>query len=232
MILQQRLQVSKAGSKAQLGRRPVAVVGGGGYRAPPANLLYTLATRLFCCSCLPTAIPAAGCTTYVRTWQRLQRGGAGIRRRHRATAQPAAEAVSLWCERWLHSVRNHLTRAACLRFAPHVASSCPRVRDLRLYDVANTAGVAADLSHIATAARVSAHTGGDELPDALYGADLVVIPAGVPRKPGMTRDDLFNINAGACRQWMHTAQTLEWADVCDEWLASCPSAAFVHPLPC
>jgi hypothetical protein len=24
----------------------------------------------------------------------------------------------------------------------------------------------------------------------------VIIPAGVPRKPGMTRDDLFNINAG------------------------------------
>lgn len=31
---------------------------------------------------------------------------------------------------------------------------------------------------------------------ALEGADLVIIPAGVPRKPGMTRDDLFNINAG------------------------------------
>jgi hypothetical protein len=31
---------------------------------------------------------------------------------------------------------------------------------------------------------------------ALQGADLVIIPAGVPRKPGMTRDDLFNINAG------------------------------------
>jgi malate dehydrogenase len=30
----------------------------------------------------------------------------------------------------------------------------------------------------------------------LKGADIVVIPAGVPRKPGMTRDDLFNINAG------------------------------------
>lgn len=26
--------------------------------------------------------------------------------------------------------------------------------------------------------------------------DLVIIPAGVPRKPGMTRDDLFKINAG------------------------------------
>jgi len=29
----------------------------------------------------------------------------------------------------------------------------------------------------------------------LTGADVVVIPAGVPRKPGMTRDDLFNTNA-------------------------------------
>lgn len=31
---------------------------------------------------------------------------------------------------------------------------------------------------------------------ALKGADIVVIPAGIPRKPGMTRDDLFKINAG------------------------------------
>jgi malate dehydrogenase len=34
---------------------------------------------------------------------------------------------------------------------------------------------------------------------ALTGADIVVIPAGVPRKPGMTRDDLFQINAGIVR---------------------------------
>lgn len=31
------------------------------------------------------------------------------------------------------------------------------------------------------------------------GADVVIIPAGVPRKPGMTRDDLFNTNAGVVR---------------------------------
>ncbi|MFS7889970.1 putative malate dehydrogenase [Helianthus anomalus] len=31
---------------------------------------------------------------------------------------------------------------------------------------------------------------------ALTGMDLVIIPAGVLRKPGMTRDDLFKINAG------------------------------------
>ena len=38
--------------------------------------------------------------------------------------------------------------------------------------------------------------GDENLGKALAGADLVVIPAGVPRKPGMTRDDLFAINAG------------------------------------
>lgn len=40
------------------------------------------------------------------------------------------------------------------------------------------------------------YVGDENLGKALQGADLVVIPAGVPRKPGMTRDDLFNINAG------------------------------------
>jgi malate dehydrogenase len=71
------------------------------------------------------------------------------------------------------------------------------VTDLRLYDVAPiTPGVAADLSHINTPAQVTGFTGPDQLHDALKDADVVVCPAGVPRKPGMTRDDLFNINAG------------------------------------
>ena len=37
--------------------------------------------------------------------------------------------------------------------------------------------------------------GADQAAAAMEGADIVVIPAGVPRKPGMTRDDLFNTNA-------------------------------------
>merc|ERR1719479_358024 len=62
----------------------------------------------------------------------------------------------------------------------------------------NTAGVAADLSHICTPAKVTGY-GKDDIGAALKGAEVVVIPAGVPRKPGMTRDDLFNINAGIVR---------------------------------
>lgn len=39
----------------------------------------------------------------------------------------------------------------------------------------------------------------EKLRAALKDSDIVIIPAGVPRKPGMTRDDLFNINAGIVR---------------------------------
>lgn len=72
----------------------------------------------------------------------------------------------------------------------------PAGSSLSLYDVAPfTPGVAKDLSHIPTDVCVNGFTG-DDLPKALEGADVVVIPAGVARKPGMTRDDLFNVNAG------------------------------------
>ncbi|EOY28058.1 hypothetical protein QUC31_012830 [Theobroma cacao] len=72
----------------------------------------------------------------------------------------------------------------------------PFVSSLSLYDIANTPGVAADVSHINYPAQVAGYVGEEELGKALEGSDLVIIPAGVPRKPGMTRDDLFNINAG------------------------------------
>lgn len=67
---------------------------------------------------------------------------------------------------------------------------------LNLFDVNPvTPGVAVDLSHIPTAVKTVGFKA-EQLKDSLKGADIVVIPAGVPRKPGMTRDDLFNVNAG------------------------------------
>jgi len=82
----------------------------------------------------------------------------------------------------------------------------PRIGEVACYDVApQTCGVAADLSHCPTPAKVTGNlpgagtwppSGNAGLEAALTGADVVIIPAGVPRKPGMTRDDLFNTNAG------------------------------------
>ncbi len=75
----------------------------------------------------------------------------------------------------------------------------PAGSELSLYDVAPVVpGVAVDLSHIPTDVKVTGH-GKDDLADALTGCDIVLIPAGVPRKPGMDRSDLFNINAGIVR---------------------------------
>jgi len=82
------------------------------------------------------------------------------------------------------------------------------IDELSCYDIVGTPGVAADLSHIPTKATVTGSLpspgsfpskSNDGLREALTGADVVVIPAGVPRKPGMTRDDLFNTNASIVR---------------------------------
>nr|P17783.1 RecName: Full=Malate dehydrogenase, mitochondrial; AltName: Allergen=Citr l MDH; Flags: Precursor [Citrullus lanatus]CAA35239.1 unnamed protein product [Citrullus lanatus] len=72
----------------------------------------------------------------------------------------------------------------------------PLVSKLALYDIAGTPGVAADVGHVNTRSEVTGYVGEEQLGKALEGSDVVIIPAGVPRKPGMTRDDLFNINAG------------------------------------
>ncbi|PON57390.1 Malate dehydrogenase [Parasponia andersonii] len=91
----------------------------------------------------------------------------------------------------------------------------PLVSSLHLYDIANVKGVAADLSHCNTPSQVLDFTGNSELANSLKGVDVVVIPAGVPRKPGMTRDDLFNINAGIVKNLIEAV-----ADNCPD--------AFIH----
>jgi len=63
------------------------------------------------------------------------------------------------------------------------------------------AGVAADLNHIEKKAQVKGYVMEvgknpiDFLEECLTGCDLVLVPAGMPRKPGMSRDDLFKVNA-------------------------------------
>lgn len=76
----------------------------------------------------------------------------------------------------------------------------PKIDELALFDVVNVPGVGTDLSHICSNSTTTSHLPSAKedktaLADSLKNSDLVIIPAGVPRKPGMTRDDLFNINA-------------------------------------
>ncbi|CAN0913011.1 Malate dehydrogenase, mitochondrial [Linum grandiflorum] len=72
----------------------------------------------------------------------------------------------------------------------------PLVSNLALYDIANTLGVIADVSHTNNRSEVYGYVGEEQLGKTLEGSYVIIIPAGIPRKPGMTsRDDLFNINA-------------------------------------
>lgn len=79
----------------------------------------------------------------------------------------------------------------------------PSGSELSLYDIAPvTPGVAVDLSHIPTAVKIKGFSGENARP-ALEGADVVLISAGVARKPGMDRSDLFNVNAGIVKTWFN-----------------------------
>jgi len=57
-------------------------------------------------------------------------------------------------------------------------------------------GKALDLTEAAPIEKHDAHLTGTNEYDASEGSDIVIITAGIPRKPGMSRDDLLKTNAG------------------------------------
>jgi len=81
----------------------------------------------------------------------------------------------------------------------------PNVKELSIFDLSVAMvppeGVATDLSHLERKCKVTGYVMEvgknpiDFLEECLTGCDLVLVPAGMPRKPGMTRDDLFKVNA-------------------------------------
>lgn len=85
----------------------------------------------------------------------------------------------------------------------------PSVAEVAIQDVSMAmvppAGVAADLGHLEFPSKVKGYATDpskpavDQLEECLTGSHLVLVPAGMPRKPGMTRDDLFAINAGIAK---------------------------------
>jgi len=91
----------------------------------------------------------------------------------------------------------------------------PNVAEVVVYDLTISAipaaGVAADLSHLDKKAAVTSSVKSleekaiDVLGDAFAGASLVLVPAGLPRKPGQTRDDLFKVNAGIAKEVVEAA---------------------------
>ncbi|VUC35216.1 unnamed protein product [Clonostachys rosea] len=88
--------------------------------------------------------------------------------------------------------------------------------EISLYDIVHVPGIATDLNHIDTRAKVSGYLAEDGgLQKSLQGADFVVVTAGIARKPGMTRDDLFKTNASIIRDiFTEVAKTCPQATCC------------------
>jgi malate dehydrogenase len=73
--------------------------------------------------------------------------------------------------------------------------------DIVLIDIAEgtAKGKALDLAQLSPVAKFDAgYTGGADYA-LIEGADVVIVTAGVPRKPGMSRDDLIGINKGVIK---------------------------------
>jgi malate dehydrogenase len=73
--------------------------------------------------------------------------------------------------------------------------------DVVLFDVAEgmPGGKALDLAQTAPVAGFNAALAGGSDYAAIEGADVVIVTAGIPRKPGMSRDDLIATNAGVIK---------------------------------
>jgi len=69
--------------------------------------------------------------------------------------------------------------------------------DVVLFDIAEGTpqGKALDMAESTPIEGVNAHYSGANDYSAIAGSDVVIVTAGVPRKPGMSRDDLISINA-------------------------------------
>jgi malate dehydrogenase len=73
--------------------------------------------------------------------------------------------------------------------------------DVVLFDIAEDmpAGKALDLAQTGPVEGFNAALTGSNDYAAMAGADVVIVTAGVPRKPGMSRDDLIGINTGVVK---------------------------------
>jgi malate dehydrogenase len=74
--------------------------------------------------------------------------------------------------------------------------------DIVLFDIAEgiPQGKALDLAQLSPVEGFDAKLSGTQSYEAIEGADVVIVTAGVPRKPGMSRDDLLSINLKVMEQ--------------------------------
>ncbi len=102
------------------------------------------------------------------------------------------------------------------------------VDDITLVDIIEglPQGEALDLSHMAAEIGADCRISGSNDYSALEGADIVVVTAGLARKPGMTRMDLLNKNSGIIKSVAQ--QVAKYAPECKLVMVTNPLDAMVY----
>jgi malate dehydrogenase len=102
------------------------------------------------------------------------------------------------------------------------------VDDITLVDIIEglPQGEALDLSHMAAEIGVDVKITGSNEYSALRGSDIVVVTAGLARKPGMTRMDLLNKNSGIIKSVAD--QVAKYAPDCKLIMVTNPLDAMVY----
>jgi malate dehydrogenase len=102
------------------------------------------------------------------------------------------------------------------------------VDDITLVDIIEglPQGEALDLSHMAAEIGVDVKIAGSNDYSALRGSDIVVVTAGLARKPGMTRMDLLNKNSGIIKSVAD--QVAKYAPDCKLIMVTNPLDAMVY----
>ncbi|MBL0714968.1 MAG: malate dehydrogenase [Desulfosarcina sp.] len=87
-------------------------------------------------------------------------------------------------------------------------------------------GKALDLMEAAPIEKHDSHLTGANVYEATAGSDIAIITAGIPRKPGMSRDDLISTNAGIVKQVAE--QIAKYSPECILIIVSNPLDAMCH----
>jgi malate dehydrogenase len=87
-------------------------------------------------------------------------------------------------------------------------------------------GKALDLMEAAPIEKHDSHLTGANAYEATAGSDIAIITAGIPRKPGMSRDDLISTNAGIVKQVAE--QIAKYSPECILIIVSNPLDAMCH----
>ncbi len=113
--------------------------------------------------------------------------------------------LNLWCQQWNKKIMSKISLIGSGQIGgtlAHLIGIKELVNEVVLFDVANgiAKGKALDIAQSSSVDGFDVKFSGTDDYKDIKDSDVIIITAGVPRKPGMSRDDLLGINLKIIKQ--------------------------------